>query len=100
MLRNLLALGVFTPNEDEDGNEITAEITTPEQFRDQFQLEVRKQTGNSIAKFLEQYGPEYQEMFDAVFVNGTPPYEYISRQAKIENIREHMILILKRIKKK
>jgi len=85
--KDLLNLGVFTSDEDSEGNEVVPTIESAEDFLKQFQSEIRKQTGSSIQKFLEQFGPEYSEMFDAVFVNGVPPYEYISRQAKIENIQ-------------
>jgi hypothetical protein len=84
--KDLLNLGVFTTDEDEEGNEVVPTINSAEDFLKQFQSEIKKQAGSSIQKFLEQFGPEYSEMFDAVFVNGVPPYEYISRQAKIENI--------------
>jgi len=86
LTKDLLALGVFTPDEDEEGNEVQPEVKTADDFLKHFQTEVKKQTGTSIQKFLERFGPEYEEMFQAVYVNGVPPYEYISRQAKIENI--------------
>jgi hypothetical protein len=86
LTKELLTLGVFTPDEDEDGNEVLPVVSTPEEFKDVFQSEIKKQTSQSIQKFLERFGDEYAEMFDAVYVNGVPPYEYIARQAKIENI--------------
>jgi hypothetical protein len=86
LTKDLIGLGVFTPDEDAEGNEIPLKVATAEDFQKQFQSEVRKQTTFSIQKFLEQFGPEYSEMFDSVFVQGVDPYEYISRQAKIENI--------------
>ena len=91
LTKDLLSSGVFTPDEDEEGNTIAPEINTGEDFLKQFQKEVRKQTGQSIQKFLSQFGEDYQEMFDAVYVNGVPPLEYISRQVKIDNINEYDI---------
>jgi hypothetical protein len=44
--------------------------------------------GASIEKFLERFGPEYSDMFLAVYVNGVPPGEYIARQSRIENIQD------------
>lgn len=93
LTKELLTLGVFTPDEDDEGNEVIPEATTPQEFLGLFQTEVKKQAGLSVSKFIEQFGPEYQEMFQAVFVDAVPPYDYISRQAKIENIENYDITI-------
>ena len=88
LYKDLRQLGVFTADEDEEGNEIEPEIKSDQDFLKAFQSEVTKQMGSSIEKFLERFGPEYSDMFQAVYVNGVPPNEYIARQSRIDNIQD------------
>jgi len=41
-----------------------------------------------LENFLSQFGEDYRKMFDAVFVNGVKPQEYLSSFAKIEAIKD------------
>lgn len=86
--KELVSLGVFTPDEDEEGQPIDPVIDSPEDFAERFQVESRKQAAEVIDRFLERFGPEYKDMFQNVFVNGVPPKDYLGRFAKIEGIKE------------
>lgn len=86
--KELVSQGVFSQDEDEEGNPIDPEIDTPEAFLERFQVESRKQAAEVIDRFLDRFGDDYKEMFENVFVKGVPPAEYLSRFAKIEGIKE------------
>lgn len=82
--KDLLRLGVFSKN-SEDESEESIEIDNPEQFLERFNLEKKKGAVNILDNFLSQFGDDYRKMFDAVFVNGVKPQEYLSSFAKIES---------------
>jgi hypothetical protein len=86
--KELVSLGIFTPDEDEEGKEIDLVIDSPEAFAERFQTESRRQAADVIDKFLERFGPEYKDMFENVFVKGVLPQDYLGRFSKIENIKE------------
>lgn len=86
--KELLNLGVFTTDEDEEGNEVTPDVKDGNQFLDRFRVETQKQASDIIDKFLGRFGEDYREMFDAVFVNGVPPSDYVSKQSKIQGIKD------------
>lgn len=85
LAKDFLRLGVFTKN-SEDETEETIDIKTPEEFLDRFSLEKKKGAINILENFLSQFGDDYRKMFDAVFVNGVAPQEYLSSFAKIETL--------------
>lgn len=81
--KDLLRLGVFSKNSDDETEE-TISLKTPEEFLERFQLEKKKGAINILDNFLSQFGEDYRKMFDAVFVNGVKPQEYLASFAKIE----------------
>jgi hypothetical protein len=83
--KDLMRLGVFSKNTEEESEE-NLDIKTPEQFLERFNLEKKKGAINILDNFLSQFGEDYRKMFDAVFVNGVKPQEYIQSFAKIEAI--------------
>jgi polyhydroxyalkanoate synthesis regulator phasin len=85
LAKDFLRLGVFTKNSDDETEE-SISVKTPEEFLERFQLEKKKGAINIIDNFLSQYGEEYRQMFDAVFVNGVKPQDYLQSFAKIEAI--------------
>jgi len=84
--KDLLRLGVFSKNSEEESEE-TLEIKTPEEFLERFNLEKKKGAINILDNFLGQFGDEYRKMFDAVFVNGVKPQDYLQSFAKVEAIK-------------
>jgi len=85
--KDLLKLGVFSKN-SEDETEDTIKIDSPEEFLERFNLEKKKGAVGILENFLSQFGEDYRKMFDAVFVNGVKPQEYLSSFAKIEAIKD------------
>jgi len=86
--KELITQGLFSQDEDEEGNPIEPEVSTPEEFLQRFQVESRRQAADIIDKFLDRFGDDYKEMFENVFVRGVPPSEYLSRFSKIEGIKD------------
>lgn len=80
--KELFNLGVF--NKDDEEDEI--EIKTPEEFLDRFKQEQKKGAFAEINRFLGQFGPDYQDAFNAIYVKGVDPKSYFTTYNKIENI--------------
>jgi hypothetical protein len=74
LARDLLKLGVFT--QDDDDEEIS--IKTPQEFLDKFNNEKRKGAIEIVNNFIGQFGEDYQQAFDAIFVKGVSPKEYFA----------------------
>ncbi len=72
LAKDLLKLGVFSTDEDEDEEE----IQTPEQFLERFQKEKQKGAIEVVNNFIGQFGDDYKRAFDAIFVKGVDPKEY------------------------
>lgn len=71
--KELYAAGVFTTEEDEEP--LTA--TSPEEFLALFNDEKKKGATVWLENFLGRFGDDRRELFDAVFVNGVDPKEYV-----------------------
>lgn len=78
---DLFELGVFSRGEDEE----IEPITTPEAFLERFNVEKRKGAEEMVASFIGQFGQDYQDAFDAIYVQGLNPQEYFKTAGKIEN---------------
>ena len=72
LANDLKRLGVFT---DEEGEEQTP-ISTPEEFLERFNAEKKKGAIEMVDNFIGQFGEDYQQAFDAIFVKGVNPREY------------------------
>lgn len=81
---DLLKLGVFTT--DEDGEE--EPITTPEQFLERFQEEKKKGAIEVVQNFIGQFGEDYQQAFDAIFVKGVDPKDYFGTYNAIQSFAD------------
>ena len=82
--RDLFKLGVFT--NDEDDEEVN--ISTPEEFLERFQAEKKKGAIEVVNNFIGQFGEDYQEAFDAIFVKGVDPKEYFGTYNNIKSFSE------------
>lgn len=82
--KDLMRLGVFTKSSEEESEE-NLDIKTPEQFLERFNLEKKKGAIGILDNFLNQFGEDYRKMFDAVFVNGVKPQDYLQAFTKIES---------------
>jgi hypothetical protein len=81
---DLLKLGVFT--NDEDGEE--EPITSPEQFLERFQEEKKKGAIEVVNNFIGQFGEDYQQAFDAIFVKGVDPKDYFGTYNAIQSFTD------------
>jgi hypothetical protein len=83
LARDLAKLGVFSVDEDED-----LEISTPEEFLERFQEEKKKGAIEVVNNFIGQFGEDYQQAFDAIFVKGVDPKEYFGTYNNVVNFAE------------
>lgn len=82
---DLYDLGVFTKEEDDES---PADLSKPEAFLEKFQAEKKKGAIEMVNNFIGQFGEDYQEMFEAVFVKGVDPKDYLSTYNNIVNFAE------------
>lgn len=82
--KDLFKLGVFSNDEDEEEEE----ITTPEQFLERFNNEKKKGAIEMVDNFISQFGDDYKQAFDAIFVKGVDPKEYFAAYNTIQNFSE------------
>lgn len=85
---DLYKLGMFTAETDEEGNEVFVPASTPEEFKDRWEVEMKKGVQSTISNFLGRFGEDYQDAFDAIYVNGVNPKDYFSTQIEIQNLKE------------
>jgi hypothetical protein len=81
---DLFKLGVF--NKDEDEDDIV--INTPELFLQRFTEEKRKGAIDMVNNFIGQFGEDYQNAFDAIYVKGVDPREYWGAYIEAVNYAE------------
>jgi hypothetical protein len=82
--RDLYKLGGFTVDEDEE----ETPINTAEEFLERFNAEKKKGAVNIVNEFIGQFGEDYQDAFQAIFVKGVNPKEYYGTYNAIENYAE------------
>lgn len=79
---DLFKLGVFSEEEGEEP------ITTPEQFLEKFNNEKKKGAIEMVDNFIGQFGEDYQQAFEAIFVKGVNPKEYFGTYNNIVSFAE------------
>jgi hypothetical protein len=84
LANDLFKLGVFTS----DGDEEQQPISTPEEFLERFNSEKRKGASEIVENFIGQFGEDYQNAFDAIFVKGVDPKEYFGTYNQVVNFAE------------
>lgn len=82
--KDLLKLGVFS-QDDEDDETI---IDTPEAFLEKFNAEKKKGAIEVVDNFIGQFGDDYKQAFDAIFVKGVDPKEYFQAFNAIQNFAD------------
>ena len=80
LANDLLKQGVFQAEED-DPEEL--DINSPEEFLERFQKEKQKGAQQILSDFISQFGEDYQQAFQAIYVNGVEPKEYFGSLNKI-----------------
>jgi hypothetical protein len=84
LANDLYKLGVFTNDEDEDQQP----ISTAEEFLERFTEEKKKGASEIVQNFIGQFGEDYQEAFDAIFVKGVNPKDYFGVYNQVVNFAE------------
>jgi hypothetical protein len=84
LAKDLLKLGVFSTDEDEE----ELNISTPEEFLERFQEEKRKGAIEVVNNFIGQFGEDYQKAFDAIFVKGVDPKDYFGTYNNIASFAD------------
>ncbi len=83
LANDLFNLGVFNKEDDE---EVT--IATPEDFLARFESEKKKGAQSLVQDFISQFGEDYQQAFESIFVRGVNPKEYFGAYNNIVNFSE------------
>lgn len=84
LANDLYKLGVFTNDDDEDQEP----VTTAEEFLERFTNEKKKGASEIVQNFIGQFGEDYQEAFDAIFVKGVNPKDYFGVYNQVVNFAE------------
>lgn len=81
LAKDLFQLGVFTPDEEDE----EAPITNAEEFLERFNAEKKRGAAQIVEDFIGQFGEDYQNAFNAIFVKGVNPKDYFGTYAAIES---------------
>ena len=84
LAKDLFKLGVFTSEEDDE----EAPIGNAEEFLERFNAEKKKGAVQIVNDFIGQFGEDYQNAFQAIFVKGVDPKDYFGTYNAIENYAE------------
>jgi hypothetical protein len=84
LANDLYKLGVFTSDEDEDPQP----ISTAEEFLERFNEEKKKGAIETVNNFIGQFGEDYQQAFEAIFVKGVNPKEYFGTYNQVVSFAE------------
>jgi len=84
LANDLFNLGVFT--KDSEDEEVS--INTPEEFLERFTAEKKKGASELVQNFIGQFGEDYQNAFESIFVKGVDPKEYFGTYNQIVSFSE------------
>jgi len=84
LANDLYKLGVFTTDDDEDAQP----VSTAEEFLERFENEKKKGASEIVQNFIGQFGEDYQEAFDAIFVKGVDPKDYFTTYNNVVGFAE------------
>lgn len=84
LANDLFKLGVFSKDDDDEDEP----ITTAEEFLERFQAEKKKGAIEVVNNFIGQFGEDYQQAFDAIFVKGVDPKEYFGTYNQITSFAD------------
>ena len=84
LANDLYKLGVFTNDDEED----LPPVSTAEEFLERFESEKKKGASEMVQNFISQFGEDYQEAFDAIFVKGVNPKDYFGTYNEVIGFTE------------
>ena len=82
--KDLFKLGVFSKEEEEED----VPINNAEEFLERFNAEKKKGAVEVVNNFIGQFGEDYQQAFDAIFVKGVNPKEYFGAFNQIQSFAD------------
>ena len=85
LANDLYKLGVFTNDDDDEDPE---PVSTAEEFLERFNEEKKKGAIETVNNFIGQFGEDYQEAFEAIFVKGVNPKDYFGVYNQVVNFAE------------
>lgn len=85
---DLLRLGVFNLDEDEKEEDVISSISDPHAFLERFNYEKKRGASEMIENFLGQFGEDYRNAFEAIYVKGVDPKEYFKVYNTVVNFAE------------
>jgi hypothetical protein len=83
LANDLYKLGVFTSDDEEQ-----QPVNTAEEFLEKFNEEKKKGASEIVQNFIGQFGEDYQEAFDAIFVKGVDPKDYFTTYNQVVGFAE------------
>lgn len=83
LANDLYKLGVFTSDDDSP-----EPVSTAEEFLERFNEEKKKGASEIVQNFIGQFGEDYQEAFDAIFVKGVNPKDYFTTYNNVVGFAE------------
>ena len=83
LANDLYKLGVFTSEDDDQ-----EPVNTAEEFLERFNEEKKKGASEIVQNFIGQFGEDYQEAFDAIFVKGVNPKDYFTTYNNVVGFAE------------
>ena len=85
LAKDLYKVGIFTGDGGEDDEELP---TTSDEFIERFNWEKQKMAEQMVYNFAGRHGEEARDLFNAVFVNGADPKEFVSKYMETQNFKE------------
>jgi len=82
LANDLFKLGVFKKSEDDTD----VAINTPEEFLERFNLESKRGAIEMVDNLVGQFGEDYRDAFDAIYVKGVNPREYFTTYGEIVDL--------------
>lgn len=88
LTKELKELGVFSNFEDEK------EVASGADFKTRFETEIKARVEDSLSGFIGQFGQDYQDAFQAIYVDGVSPRDYFQQTNTIESLEEFDLSIV------
>lgn len=83
LAKDLFKVGIFTSEDEEE--ELPS---TSEEFIERFNWEKQKMAEQMVYGFAGRHGEEYRDLFNAIFVNGADPREYVSQYMETQHFKD------------
>lgn len=82
--RELFETGILESDEQEP----EVQITTPQELINRFEHEKKKGAIQLLEGILSNYGPDYREAFQAIYINGVRPRDYFGQLESVTHLAD------------